>query len=133
LEGGQTVLISVATAAGLGLLVVDENGEPVLDPVTNLPLADESQVGQPVEILPGDAIPDETPEEEEPVHPISALLGAFFDEDASVIDGYHQILAGVIAQAPDVGSPDDASLAGIFCLPSRIKITKPSSQTTRSI
>jgi hypothetical protein len=106
LEGGQTVLISVATAAGLGLLVVDENGEPVLDPVTNLPTADESQVGQPVEILPGDVILDETPEEEEPVHLISALLADFFDVDASLIDSYHNgdnedgvFGFGVIAQA----------------------------------
>src|SRR5262245_43316038 len=46
----QSVRLSVETAASLGLLNVDENGQPVLDPVTNLPTIDESQINQPVVI-----------------------------------------------------------------------------------
>jgi hypothetical protein len=114
LEGGQIVRISEATAIGLELLVVDPaTNEPVLDPVTNLPLVNDSQIGQPVEIPAADVIADETPEEE-PVHPISALLAAFFNEDASVIDGYHTdgFGFGVIAQALWMSKnlADDASL-----------------------
>jgi hypothetical protein len=99
LEDGQIYHFSVETAITLDLLVLDENGEPVLDPETGLPQADSSQEGQPIEFLPTDVISEE--EEEETVHPISALLGAFFDVDASVIDGYHEdgFGFGVIAQA----------------------------------
>jgi hypothetical protein len=101
LEDGQIYQFSVETAASLGLILLDPvTQEPVLDPVTGLHQADVTQEGQPVEFLPTDVIPDET-EEEESVHPISALLAAFFDEDASVIDGYHTdgFGFGVIAQA----------------------------------
>ena len=101
LEDGQIYQFSVETAASLGLLVVDPvTQEPVLDAVTGLPQADLNQEGQHIEFLPTDVIPDET-EEDEAVHPISALLAAFFDEDASVIDGYHTdgFGFGVIAQA----------------------------------
>jgi hypothetical protein len=97
---GQSYSFSVETAASLGLLVLDAvTGEPVLDPVTGLPQADLTQEDQPIEFLPTDALPDET--EEESVHPISALLAAFFDEEASVIDEYHSdgFGFGVIAQA----------------------------------
>jgi hypothetical protein len=112
LEDGQVYHFSVETATTLDLLVVDENGEPVLDPVTGLPQADSSQEGQPIEFLPTDVISEE--EEEEAVHPISALLGAFFDVNASVIDGYHEdgFGFGVIAQALWVSRnlADDGSL-----------------------
>jgi hypothetical protein len=99
LTDGQSYSFSVETAAGMGLLIVDENGAPVLDPVTGLPQADLTQENQSIEFLSTDVIPDET--EEEDVHPISALLAAFFDEDASIIDGYHEdgFGFGVIAQA----------------------------------
>lgn len=115
----QTVRLSVDTAVGLGLVT--------LDPVTSAPVVNESQVGQPVEIDPTTVIPDETPEE--PVHPIAALLAAFFFPDdptmASVIDSYHNgdneegvFGFGVIAQAlwmsmslTEDGSAD-ADLAG---------------------
>ena len=91
----QTVRLSTDAAVALGLITVD--------PLTNEVVVDETQVGQPVEIDPTTVIPDETtPETEEgPVNPISAILGAFFGEDSSVIDGYHEdgFGFGVIAQA----------------------------------
>jgi hypothetical protein len=114
---GQSYSFSVETAASLNLLVLDPvTGEPVLDPATGLPQADLTQEDQPIEFLPTDVLPDET-EEEESVHPISALLAAFFNEDASVIDGYHTddgFGFGVIAQALWMSKnlTDDASLAG---------------------
>jgi len=82
----QTVRISVETANTLQLL--DSAGEPV--PVN----------GQIVTIDSTLVIPDTTTTEE-PVNPISALLAGFFDENASVIDGYHNdgFGFGVIAQA----------------------------------
>ena len=121
----QTVRISVETAAFLNLLVLDENGQPVLDPNTGLPDVDEDMFGTIVEIAAIDVLPDEETEEE-PVHPIAALLAAFFggeDENlASVIDDYHEegFGFGVIAQALWMsqnltGTEDeagDASLAG---------------------
>jgi hypothetical protein len=89
----QTIRLSVDTAVALGLVT--------LDPTTNEPIVDETQVGQTIEIDPATVIPDEATEEEETVHPISALLAGFFGEDASVIDGYHTdgFGFGVIAQA----------------------------------
>src|SRR5215203_2104851 len=74
----QTVRLSVDAAVALGLIT--------LDPTTNEPVIDETQVGQSVEIDPATVIPDE----EETVHPISALLAGFFGEETSVIDGYHE-------------------------------------------
>ncbi|NJC96515.1 MAG: hypothetical protein C3F07_07855 [Anaerolineales bacterium] len=114
----QTVNLSVDTAVGLGLLELDPvTGEPVLDPVTGLPVADESQVGQPVEIDPTAVLPDEEPAEES-TNPISALLAAFFGEDAGVIDAYHQdgFGFGVIAQAMWMSKnvEGDASLTGLI-------------------
>ena len=84
----QTVRISDVTADELGLFDLTTQ-EPVL-----------TQIGQPVVIDPTTVIPDEEPTEES-VHPIAALLAAFFDEDPSVVDGYHEdgFGFGVIAQA----------------------------------
>ena len=96
----HTVTLSTDTAASLGLLVLDPTtNQPVLDPVTGLPEADLSKVNQSVTINSTDIVSDTT--QEQKVNPISALLGAFFGEDASVIDGYHQdgFGFGVIAQA----------------------------------
>ena len=102
----QTVRLSVDTADALDLVT--------LDLVTNEPLVNESQVGQPVEIDPTTVIPDETPEE--PIHPIAALLAAFFGEEASVVNDFHEdgFGFGVIAQALWMSKNinDDASLAG---------------------
>ena len=88
----QTVRLSVDTAVTLGLVT--------LDPVTNEPVIDETQVEQTIEIDPATVIPEET-ETGEAVHPIAWLLAQFFEEDASVIDGYHDdgFGFGVIAQA----------------------------------
>lgn len=103
----QTVRLSVDTAVTLGLVT--------LDPVTNEPVVNETQIGKSVELDPTTFMPDETTEEET-VHPISALLAGFFNEDASVIDTYHTdgFGFGVIAQAlwmsQNLG--DNASLAG---------------------
>ena len=89
----QTLRLSVDTALDLGLVT--------LDPITNEPVVDDSQVGQIVEIDPTTVIPDVSAEEEEAVHPITALLSAFFGEDGGVIDGFHDdgFGFGIIAQA----------------------------------
>lgn len=116
----QTARVSVETAVSLGLLKVDPaTSQPVIDPTTGLPVVDETKLSTPVTIDPTTVIPDE-PVEEEPVHPISKLLGDFFGVDGSVIDGYHQdgFGFGVIAQALWMsrnisGTEDgDAELAG---------------------
>lgn len=89
--GTQTVRLSVENALALGLVT--------LDPVTNEPVVDESLVGQTVEIDAASVIPDE--EQEETAHPIAALLAAFFSEDPSAVEAYHDdgFGFGVIAQA----------------------------------
>jgi hypothetical protein len=116
----QTVRISEETAASLGLLQIDSTtGLPVIDETTGLPLVDESKLNTEVTINSTDVIPD-APTEEEPIHPIAALLASFFNVDGSVINDYHQdgFGFGVIAQAlwmaqnisqSDVG---DAELTG---------------------
>ena len=102
----QTVRLSLETAVTLGLIT--------LDPVTQEPLVDESQIGQTVEIEPGTVIP----EEEEDIHPIAAILASFFDEDPSVVNAYHEdgFGFGVIAQAMWIaeGLEGDASTAGMI-------------------
>ena len=60
----QTVRLSVDTAVALNLIT--------LDPTTQEPVVDETQVGQSVEIDPTTIIPEEAPAE--PVHFISTLL-----------------------------------------------------------
>ena len=105
----QAVRLSVETAVALGLVT--------LDPTTNQPVADETQVGQTVEIDPTTVIPDETPAEEA-AHPIAALLAAFFGEDATVVNEYHEdgFGFGVIAQALWLSKNlnGDASVAGLI-------------------
>jgi hypothetical protein len=102
----QTVRLSVETAVSLGLVT--------LDPITNEPVVDQTQVGQIVEIDPTTVIP----EEEEAIHPIAALLAAFFGDDPSVVNGYHEegFGFGVIAQAMWIsnGLNGDATLAGLI-------------------
>jgi len=110
----QTVRISVATAASLLLLQVDGTGQPILDPVTGLPLVDTSKEGTSIEIDSTLVIPD--PTTEEAVHPISALLASFFGVDATAIDAFHNdgFGFGVIAQALWMSQNlnGDATLAG---------------------
>lgn len=94
----QTVYLSVEAAAGLGLLETDPaTGEPILDPVTGLPSADQSKLEQPISIDPTLI----NPVEEEEVHPIAAILASFFGEDPGVVNQYHEdgFGFGVIAQA----------------------------------
>jgi len=106
-EATQTVRLSVDTAVTLGLVT--------LDPTTQQPVVDETQVGQTVEIDPTTVIPDQPPTQET-VHPIAWLLAKFFGEDPGVVEGYHEdgFGFGVIAQSlwmsQNVGG--DASLAG---------------------
>jgi hypothetical protein len=80
----QTVRLSVDTAVALNLIT--------LDPTTQEPVVDDTQVGQTVEIDPTTVIPDEAPTEPD-VHPISWLLAQFFfdgDPDmAAAIDSFH--------------------------------------------
>ena len=103
----QTVRLSVDTAVALNLIT--------LDPTTQEPVVDDTQVGQTVEIDPTTIIPDEALAEES-VHPIAWLLAEFFGEDPSIVEGYHEdgFGFGVIAQSlwmsQNVGG--DASLAG---------------------
>ena len=101
----QTVRISDVTADELGLFDLTTQ-EPVL-----------TQIGQPVVIDPTTVIPDEEPTEED-VHPIAALLAAFFGEDASIVNGYHEdgFGFGVIAQALWMSQNlnGDASSAGLI-------------------
>ena len=102
----QTVRLSVDAAVTLGLVT--------LDPTTQEPVVDETQVGQTVEIDPTTVIP----EEEEDIHPIAALLASFFGEDPSVVNAYHEdgFGFGVIAQALWIaeGLNGDASTAGLI-------------------
>lgn len=102
----QTVRLSVDTAVALGLVTVD--------PVSNEAVVVDAQVGQSVEIDPATVIPDEPAEES--LHPIAVLLAAFFGEEGSVVNGYHEdgFGFGVIAQALWMSKNinDDASLAG---------------------
>ena len=104
----QTIRLSVDAAASLGLVT--------LDPVTSEPIVNEMQIGQPVQIDPVAVIPDETADE--PVHPIAALLAAFFGEDANIVNDYHLdgFGFGVIAQAMWMSNNlnEDASLAGLI-------------------
>jgi hypothetical protein len=102
----QTVRLSVQTAVILGLVTID--------PITQEPVVNEEQIGQPVEIDPATIIP----EEEEKVHPIAAILASFFGVEASVVNAYHEdgFGFGVIAQAMWIakGLDGDASTAGLI-------------------
>lgn len=88
-EGIQTVSLSAQEAADKGLFNLD----------MQVLLAGE---GDPVELVvdPNDVVPAGEVTEEE-VHPIAWILAEFFDEDASVVNKYHEdgFGFGVIAQA----------------------------------
>ena len=100
----QTVRIDQQTAIDLGLVTADGTGN--VDCTDEAVVAElQAAVGTLVEI-PADAVIPDEPGEEESAHPISILLGAFFDVDASLIDSYHNgdnedgvFGFGVIAQA----------------------------------
>ena len=100
----QTIRLSVDDALTLELIT--------LDPDTDDPIADESKLGEIVEIDPSTI----STEEEESHHIISILLAAFFGEDAGIIDSYHEdgYGFGVITQAfwMSQNFSGDATLAG---------------------
>jgi hypothetical protein len=104
----QTVRISLAYAVELGLI-----GPTTQEPV---PL---EELTEPVSIVSNEVISDEEPAEES-VHPIAALLAAFFDEDPSIVNGYHEdgFGFGLIAQAlwlsQSITEGEDASAAGLI-------------------
>jgi len=109
----QTVNIDLATADSLGLVTFGEDELPDCSAEAFAAILDAApEEGLEVTGAPEDIIPDE----EESNHPISILLAAFFGEDASVINGYHEdgFGFGVIAQSlwmsQNVGG--DATLAG---------------------
>jgi len=88
----QTVRLSIETAVALELVS--------LDPTSGVPVADQTKVGQNVEIDPTTVLPEEQPSDE-PVNPIAAILAKFFGADPVVVQGYHDdgYGFGVIAQA----------------------------------
>lgn len=88
----QTVQFSLENALTLGLVSTD--------PATSEPFANEELIGTTTEFDPALGTIVEAPIEESN-HPISIILAAFFGEDASVIDAYHEdgYGFGVIAQA----------------------------------
>jgi len=106
----QTVRLSVDTAAYLTLILVDENGYPILD-ASGHPTADTTWAGWDIEMDPGMFIPDPVqpptpPAEEEPQHPIGAKIAEFFSTlfnsvDYDVVMGSHTdgFGFGVITQA----------------------------------
>lgn len=111
----QTVNIDLATADSLGLVTYGEDELPDCSAEAFAAILDAApEEGLEVMITPEDVIP----EEEESNHPISVLLAAFFGEDASVIDGYHDdgFGFGVIAQALWMSKNygGDAALTGVI-------------------
>ncbi|NIO67671.1 MAG: hypothetical protein GTN71_01060, partial [Anaerolineae bacterium] len=100
----QTVRLSLETAIGLGLVQVDENGEPVVDEDGN-PIPNEDMIGETVEIEPNDVIEEGEEEGEEGWHPVASALAEFFAGtlglDYEMVMGRHEegFGFGVIAQA----------------------------------
>src|ERR1043165_1320159 len=102
----QTVRLSLETAASLNL--IDKTTLQV----------NQAQVGQSITMDPSAVLPaGETTQES--IHPIAAILAAFFHADPSVVNGYHQdgFGFGVIAQALWMsgninGGTADTDLAG---------------------
>lgn len=88
----QRVRISQETATALGLVVLDEDGKPVIN---------ELALGGPVEIDPATVIPDQ----EKTQHPVGSALATFFSDIAGL--DYEAVMTaqkagigfGVIAQA----------------------------------
>lgn len=88
----QTVSIDLVTADNLGLVTIGENDLPDCSAEAFTAILDAAaEEGLVVTI----------DLEDESAHPISVVLAAFFDVDASVIDGYHEggFGFGVIAQS----------------------------------
>jgi hypothetical protein len=138
----QTVRLSLETAAGLGLVEVDEYGNPVLDD-NGHPIPNDAMIGQPVEIDPNDVIGDDEGDETTP-HPVASALAEFFANslglDYDAIMNYHEdgMGFGVIAQAcwMSYAMEGDATLLGDILEAkksgdfSSIPITLPDGTTT---
>lgn len=79
----QNIRLSVETAAGLTLILVDDQGKPVLD-ANGLPVANTSWIGYDVDIDPSLILPEEPlppvepPVVDEPQHPVGSKIAAFF-------------------------------------------------------
>lgn len=110
-QGTQVITLSAQEAADN--LLFDMDTQQLL-----------AEVDDSVELVvdPNDVVPAEEPTEEGDVHPIAWLLAEFFDEDASVVNDYHEedgFGFGVVAQALWISrnitrtdeQPGDASLA----------------------
>lgn len=113
----QTVSLSVAQAAELGLIETDDLGQPVLDPDTGLPTANDAQLGQPISL----DLPDEFVDEE-PFNPVAGFLADFFGTTNADINQMHEdgFGFGLIAQAlwmtTDEAGNGDAALAADILL-----------------
>jgi hypothetical protein len=90
LTDGSTVNISLDTAFNLGLVTTN-------DPTTAV--ANDSMIGQTVEIPSTDVITP--PAEEEAENPVGGAIAAFFGIDYQTLEGYHEdgVGYGVIAQS----------------------------------
>ena len=92
-----TSRLSLETATSLKLVTTD--------PTTNTTTADSAATGTTVTIDPATVLPEPTPEEEEPQHPVGSALNDFFSDalgvDYDTIMTYHEDGTGfgVIAQA----------------------------------
>jgi hypothetical protein len=102
----QTVRLSLETAIELGLVEVDENGDPVLDDDGNpIPILIDPDDPPTVTIDLSDVIEEDEEEGEEGVHPVASALAEFFAAtlglDYNTVMGYHEegMGFGVIAQA----------------------------------
>ena len=92
----QTVTVDVQTAADLGLVTLDEEGNPVVN---------EDVVGQEIDIDPEAIVDEPEPVEEEKEHPVGSALAEFFTDlvgvDYDTVMSYHEDGAGfgTMAQA----------------------------------
>lgn len=89
-EGTQIITLTAQEAADNELFDLDTQ---------TLLAAEDDEVELVVD--PNDVVPGEEPTEQEDVHPIAWILAQFFEEEPSVVDGYHNegFGFGVIAQA----------------------------------
>ena len=87
----QTIHLSVETATGLGLFVVDEEGAPVLDE-NGIPVVDDAILETNVDVDPTTILPED-PVTEENQHPVGAKIAEFFsglfDVDYELIMSSH--------------------------------------------
>ena len=100
------VYISVEDAVLLGLVTID--------PVTKLPVVDQTKIGQPITIAPEQQLPPPTGTELTKEQPVAKLLAAYFDVEYDVVMDLHTegFGFGEIAQALFMAEKlDDVALA----------------------